>query len=1405
MFRETCVLAASAALGLAAQAGDLCGAWELRRTAVGTNAVEETWQQIRVPHDWAIAGPFDPDMAGGTAKLPWIGKGEYRRSFDLSRSDWDVLKAGGKAYLVFDGVMAKPRVFVNGRDVGGCDYGYASFALDVTAALRDGANDIGVTVDTTEHKSRWYPGAGIYRRVRLQVVPRGGAVPFSAQIVTESLTDAEAVLRVSYDAVGGGRTVRTERIASPHRWTVDDPYLYTIDVGGEKVRYGLRSAVFTADDGFHLNGKRLQLKGVDLHSDLGLVGMAFDPDIARRQLILMKDLGINAIRTSHNPPAPQFLDLCDEMGFVVWDECFDKWDGTSGRPSGVSLEDYVSANLRAFVRRDRNHPSVVLWSIGNEMRIRTDEFADGVTPERVRAFRDVVRSEDPTRPVAAGCDLVEYVDEGLWDDLDVTGWNYGRRYLPMRRRKPTMPLVYSESASAYSDNGFYSVPPAAFRDDYSLAARKTDSYDHTSAPWSDIPDVEFLRMATDRFVAGEFVWTGIDYLGEPCPYTGLKEMPEREQARSSYFGITDLCGIPKDRYWLYRSHWRPETTTCHILPHWNWTKGTRLPVYVYTNGDEAELFLNGKSLGRRKKADPPADYTLDFEGMDVKKHPDYRSNPYYAVCDKYRLRWHDVAWEPGELKAVCYRDGVRIGEAVVRTCGKPVAVRLTEDPAQPEGDCPLRFYQVDVVDAAGTRDPLATPRVAFRTEGPLEIVAAGNGDPRCYETFPGAKSYPLYSGKALVIVRRLGPGPAKLIVTSEGLSAATAEIGKGMRITQLCLARQMETPSVISNYIDKVAALGYDTVHFYVTGRIETPTFSLPPGERYSQEEIRGIVRHAAEKGVEVVPYVEIFGHADLFFRHPGLEAFCEELKATPRLSGGQKQTFCLSDPKVREFLRNYMRDLAALFPSRHFNVGMDEVFNGGICPACRAKDERGDYFYDAILFYHNELKKLGKRMWMWDDFFRYHPGTLERLPRDIVMCHWDYEPHVSDRGTRFGFTGRERSDELAQYEKLGFDSISCCYIQPGNAESLFAYARRHGSLGYMVTFWPEMRSRFPAGDLPLNAAVALLMDEPEKYLATSPFPDAVRRVLPSLTETETLAAASLVHKADRGLTGGLESLRGGFTSADGMSARALAVAVLEASSLRPSADGVDADPFSERAILDDMICRAKADVFADRLARLARPFADVRRTAAEVKAAKAALGPLAADIERLAARRRRQAEVWRSANCDPHEIDAKCQAALKTIRKLLEEPEASAPADEKCLALVFSQPDWYGWAIWTVSGKFGDEWRVLADGQWIPGPGDEAVYERRFTFRADEFPSELKIEDHGYGRAQLCFAAVESAAGRAVPDAVLAVTGAVEHPERLLKDDFEWADFGEPGFLDKFRFGKDVEARSSVTLRMRQ
>ena len=765
-----CAVALVAGEACAHHVVSLDGIWRFRQD-VGWPFHQKqltVWTDVTVPHDWAIAGPYSPDQPGDTAKLPWKGKGEYERAFHL---DADALADGGRCYLEFDGVMARPQVFVNGVKVGSWDYGYMSFRVDATDVAKAGENALRVTADTTELNSRWYPGAGIYRSVRLVVAKRGEAVPGTVLAETLSLTEEKAVVRLSCDLVGGSRFERTETIENPRWWNTEDPYLYTFEIGGDEIRFGFRTSVFTADDGFHLNGRRVQLKGVNLHSDLGLLGMAFDRDAMKRQLLIMKDMGVNAIRTSHNPPAPQLLDLCDELGFVVWDECFDKWNGTAGIRPYENVDDYLLRNLRALVFRDRNHPSVVAWSIGNEMRL--EGVGDGnVTPERVKRLADTVRAIDPSRPVAAGCDLTEMIDSGCWDSLDVTGWNYGRRYRSMRKRKPTMPLVYSESASAYSDYGFYSLPPAAYRDDYAVAMRKTDSYDHTSAPWSDIPDIEFLRVATDNFVAGEFVWTGIDYLGEPCPYSNMENVPLAEQARSSYFGICDLCGIPKDRFYLYRSHWNDKVETCHLVPaHWNFSV-TNLPVYVYTSGDEAELFLNGLSLGRKVKKAPPADYDLDFEGMDVKKYSDFRVNPYYRVCDKYRLRWLDVPYEPGELKAVCYRNGEKIGEDVVRTAGEAKSVRLSRDPYSCGN---LVWAQVDVIDAAGTRCPLATDRVTFAVTGPGRLVATGNGDARDYEPFP-LPSRKLYFGKAVAVVRRTGVGEITLHAFVEGLPAAELKI-----------------------------------------------------------------------------------------------------------------------------------------------------------------------------------------------------------------------------------------------------------------------------------------------------------------------------------------------------------------------------------------------------------------------------------------------------------------------------------------------------------------------------------------------------------------------------------------------------------------------------------------------------
>ena len=535
------------ASGMVAEAGTEWknGDWQFSRDGMA-------WQTVTVPHDWAIAGPFNPEGDGNTGKLPWRGVGHYRRSFTL-KGLAARRAAGERFYLEFDGVMARPTVRVNGIVAGGWDYGYMSFTLDVTEFLGEGENRVDVTADTTHHFSRWYPGAGIYREVRFVSRPREHVLPGTLAITTPRVTKDAATVHVVYVSSVKGEVAYDFEVKDPRLWDVDDPYLYELELCGERFRYGIRTFAFTADDGFHLNGRRVQLRGVNLHSDLGPLGMAFDRDVMKRQLLLVKDMGVNALRTSHNPPDPKVLDLCDELGLVVWDECFDKWEGTAGRLKDEDLDAYVTRNLRQFVRRDRNHPCVVLWSIGNEIDGRR-AGKNGMSRRRCAAFRAAIRELDVTRPVGNGNCFVGTVDEGCFADLDVTGWNYWAKYHRIKAKHPEKPIVYSESASALSSYGHYECPPSPAKTAYDVAAREVGGYDHNAGP--DIPDVEFALMETDRYCAGEFVWTGIDYLGEPTPYfrgrsfPKVGRLPNRELARSSYFGIADLCGIPKDRYWL---------------------------------------------------------------------------------------------------------------------------------------------------------------------------------------------------------------------------------------------------------------------------------------------------------------------------------------------------------------------------------------------------------------------------------------------------------------------------------------------------------------------------------------------------------------------------------------------------------------------------------------------------------------------------------------------------------------------------------------------------------------------------------------------------------------------------------------------------------------------------------------
>ncbi|MCS7337582.1 MAG: DUF4982 domain-containing protein [Verrucomicrobiae bacterium] len=776
--------------------------WRFAKGAHANAAAPEfddsRWQPVRLPHDWAIAGPYDPLGNPHTGKLPWQGEGWYRKRF-FAPAAW----AGKRVYLDFDGVMAMPTVYVNGQKAGGWDYGYMSFRVDGTAHIRFGqTNVVAVHVDTRPHVSRWYPGAGIYRKVRLVVTEPVHIAHWGVFVTTPEVTPKFALARVrtevenhettsktvrletvildprgkkvasgnqtlSISAGGRARFDQSFTVRNPRLWDIESPQLYIalscvfVDgklVDAEKTSFGIRTFKFTADDGFHLNGRRVQLKGVNLHHDLGPLGAAFNLRAMQRQLEIMKDMGANALRTSHNPPAPEVLELCDRMGILVWDEAFDKWDKTATKPDDVPIADYCKKQLYNFIRRDRNHPCVVIWSIGNEIfDLEGGKIPNG--PALVRELVQFVKSLDETRPVTMAHCIPESANTPLDDALDVVGWNYARRYALSRKNRPWLPIVYSESASAYSTRGFYELPHPAQKDDYSLALRIT-SYDHNSAYYSDIPDTEFALMEQDRFVAGEFVWTGFDYIGEPVPFVAegwasfkKRKLAPSEESRVSLFGIVDLVGIPKDRFYLYRSYWAPDKKTIHILPHWNWPEriGTNVPVYVYTSGDAAELFVNGKSYGRKSK-DPGST----------------------NVLDRYRLRWEDVIYEPGEVCAVAYKCGRKLGEARMRTAGPPVRLRLSPDRTQLMADGEdLSFILVEAVDGHGNVYPLAMNEVAFEVSGPAEIAGVGNGDHHFPAEFV-TNRVALFYGKAMAILRTLdgAPGVIRFRATSHGLGPA---------------------------------------------------------------------------------------------------------------------------------------------------------------------------------------------------------------------------------------------------------------------------------------------------------------------------------------------------------------------------------------------------------------------------------------------------------------------------------------------------------------------------------------------------------------------------------------------------------------------------------------------------------
>ena len=770
---------------------------------------DSAWRTLDLPHDWGVERGFEQDLPGNTGKLRYHGIGWYRKRFD-----WPAAGTGRRLFLEVDGAISYAAVWINGQFVGGWPYGYTSWRVELTPHVRASGNVIAIRLQNPNDSSRWYPGGGIYRDVRLREAAEVDFAHWGVAVTTSNASEASADVEVQlaienpterevqatvavslFDERDVATDGPSERIAIPPRttkrlrqaiqvqtptlWDLEHRHLYRCkatlaladqETVGEEVTFGIRSAECRSD-GFFLNGRRVTLNGVCLHHDLGALGAAFHPQAMARQIEKLQEMGCNAIRTSHNPPAPGLLDLCDRMGLLVIVEAFDTWQQAK-TPNDYStiFDDWHDKDVRAMVRRDRNHPCVILWSTGNEVR------EQGRGPELADRLRAIVREEDSSRPVTVGCDFPDAGFNGFAKGVDVFGYNYKPHlYERFRRENPGQPLYGSETASCISSRGFYVFPVS---DDQSKgqADFQVSSYDLSAPPWASAPDVEFAGQDANGGVLGEFVWTGFDYLGEPTPYNfdptlllnakndpaKLAEIQKQLDAlgngqpppsRSSYFGIFDLCGFRKDRFYLYQARWRPDVQMAHILPHWTWPgrEGQVTPVHVYTSGDEAELFLNGRSLGRRKK------------GSGV-----------------YRLRWDDVCYEPGELRLVAYKEGEPWAVAQQKTAGPAVAVKLEIDPPGPHGDGTLSFVAARVIDADGDLVPQAINLLIFRVEGPAELMATDNGDATDLTAFasPQRKAF---NGLALAIVkcRRGEVGPIHLSVEAEGLQGDAIVCGAG--------------------------------------------------------------------------------------------------------------------------------------------------------------------------------------------------------------------------------------------------------------------------------------------------------------------------------------------------------------------------------------------------------------------------------------------------------------------------------------------------------------------------------------------------------------------------------------------------------------------------------------------------
>lgn len=759
------------------------------------------WETVDIPHDWAIFGPFDKNndlqnvavtqnfetqaslKTGRTGGLPYVGIGWYRTTFHST--------PGKQTTLIFDGAMSEARVFVNGKEACFWPCGYNSFYCDVTSLVNeDGKNNtLAVRLENRPQSSRWYPGAGLYRNVHVVTTEKIHVPVWGTQITTPYVKDEYASVCLRTTILNAGKTeltvvtdimdadgqvvsTKTNKglinhgqpftqnfiVERPKLWSPETPVLYKAVskiYSGDTLldtystRFGIRTIEYIADKGFYLNGKRRKFQGVCNHHDLGPLGAAINVAALRHQLTLLKEMGCDAIRTSHNMPAPELVELCDEMGFMMMLEPFDEWD-IAKCDNGYHrfFNEWAEKDMVNMLRQYRNNPCVVMWSIGNE--VPTQWSPEGY--KVAKFLQNICHREDPTRPVTCGMDQVKSVlANGFAAMLDIPGLNYrAHLYDEAYERLPQNIILGSETSSTVSSRGVYKFPverkAGAMYDDH-----QSSSYDLEYCNWSNIPDIDFARAEDHEWTIGQFVWTGFDYLGEPSPYD-TNAWPNH----SSMFGIIDLASIPKDRYYLYRSVWNKEAETLHILPHWNWEgrEGEKTPVFVYTNYPSAELFINGKSYGRQTK---------------------HKNG---TVENRYRLMWHDAVYQPGEVRVVAYDEqGNPVAEKTIRTAGKPHHIELVTDRSSLQADGKdLAYVTLRIVDKNGNLCPNDGRLVSFKVKGAGKYRASANGDPTCLDLFHKPEMH-AFGGMLTVIVQSgEKTGEIELQATAKGIKTGTIRI-----------------------------------------------------------------------------------------------------------------------------------------------------------------------------------------------------------------------------------------------------------------------------------------------------------------------------------------------------------------------------------------------------------------------------------------------------------------------------------------------------------------------------------------------------------------------------------------------------------------------------------------------------